>query len=549
MKTPFSIKLLRKLRPMFERMGVEYNLLERIIQIKLVMDDRKVSVLSQNQSKQSNGKKFLKYEDFMNLFIGFMLSMILASNILPIFYSMSMLLGTILLYTVFYLLADFSTVILDLRDKVIIGSTPIKGVTLNMAKIVHIAIYLGRIIFTMMIIPVAVTFISKGWLSALVLAVEAFLMAIFAVALTTIIYYVLISWCSGEQLKDIINWIQVVFIIVVISMQQLLPRVFQLINGEVTYEFHVWYYLIPPFWMAAPFEIVKNGVTHNGFIGLSICSIVIPFLLFILYVTKMAPYFETKLTKMNAGGSRKEAKIGIMKQLHESIGKILCKKSEEYYFYCFTRNMVSTERKYKLQAYPLIAMGVVFPFIFMMIMIDFTNGVSWIQQIKESRVYFYFYFTSLCLGQCLISAIRSENAKASWIYKMFPMTSTQFIYKGFLKAMFVKYMIPLMLYQSILMVAIWGALVIPYMLVININSFVLFMIYYKVVENQLPFTKGYSETGENNVGSTMIVCLMIFVIGGGHFAICSFAPYGNEIVGVVGLIAGILLYKTSLKNK
>ena len=126
----------------------------------------------------------------------------------------------------------------------------------------------------------------------------------------------LISWCSGEQLKDIINWIQVVFIIVVISMQQLLPRVFQLINGEVTYEFHVWYYLIPPFWMAAPFEIVKNGVTHNGFIGLSICSIVIPFLLFILYVTKMAPYFEKDLCrcdqiKMRSHGSRVRPKSSV----------------------------------------------------------------------------------------------------------------------------------------------------------------------------------------------------------------------------------------------
>lgn len=544
MRQPFSLKLLKLFKPMLCKMGVEYEQLERILSLKLLMDSRKTSIFTKKE-----GKSAFRYEYFINLFLGFVLMIILLEDAIPLFCGETIVLAAAFMYTIFYILADYSTVILDLRDKMIIGRTPVNERTINMAKIVHVIIYLSQMILSIMILPLGATLMAKGFIYFLILLCETIFLTIFSLSLTAMLYYVLVSKFSGEKLKDIINVVQIIFMIITILVQQLMPRIFQFTEGvSITYNFKWWYYLLPPFWMSAPFEIVENGMTNVGYVGLTICGILIPIVLFILYTTKMAPFFETKLAKMNSG----EGKVIRKKKdrnLGAQIGRWLCKDKEEYQFYNFIRQMLSTERKFKLQVYPSLAMAVIFPVIMALIMVDLDSPAGWLEAIRSEKLYFFAYFTCTCTAQCFITAQHSENSKAAWIYELIPIKSENIIYKGFLKAVAVKYLLPLTLYQSIFIILVWGISSVQDVIVITINSFVIFLLYFMGLGKHMPFSKSYNSEANGNVGMTFLMMFVTMIVGGVHYGLSKAFAYSNIIIGMIGVITFVIVYRMCFLNK
>lgn len=543
---PFSLKIVRKFKGVLTKFDIDYDQLERILALKLMMDRRRTSIFT--GKKRDKGKdRIFGYEQFLNLFIGCMLAMIIGLSSLPILYNMAVLFGTFLTYSILYMLSDFSTVILDVRDKKLIGVTPIKGVTLNMAKLIHITIYLSKIMLEIMIIPFVTTLMAKGFVYALVLFIESVMLMFFAIFMTTMIYYGLMCVYSGEKLKDILNYIQMVVVIVVVLMQQILPRLIEFTEHEITYSFKWWYYAVTPIWMAAPFELLEHGIVHKGYIVLSIIGIVVPILLFVLYLKKVSPYFENKLMKTNNSASKQ--KVHSSKgRTGDWIGKIICKSSEEYGYYKFVRQLMASERKFKFQMYPQIAMGVFFPIIFSVVMIDFDSSISWIEQIRSSKSYFYIYMMTILSTQCLIYSARSENYKAAWIYKLLPIHSSDVIYRGALKAVAVKFLLPAIVYEIIYVLLLGGISEWINALVIAINSWTLFMIYFRAMKKTLPFSIEYDGTSGSNSSRVMIATFLIFIIAGVHYGIAQISHEASVIFGVISFIIGAMLYLISFRG-
>ena len=141
--------LLDKFKAVFERFGVDYSIMRRILQVKLAMDERRVpTVMKDNSSKkksdQSNSiaKSLLFYGVLGIMLVPFVFS---KGNYL---FQMSFLFGILMFMMMTILISDFSSVLLDLKDKDIILSRPVNGKTLSMAKTLHITIYMFYITFS-----------------------------------------------------------------------------------------------------------------------------------------------------------------------------------------------------------------------------------------------------------------------------------------------------------------------------------------------------------------------------------------------------------------
>ena len=79
------------------------------------------------------------------------------------------------------------------------------------------------------------------------------LFLLFIIALTSLIYIFVLKLFSGEQLKSMINYIQIIFAIGIIIGYQIIIRAYGFIDLEATYLFEWWHLLLPPMWFCSTF--------------------------------------------------------------------------------------------------------------------------------------------------------------------------------------------------------------------------------------------------------------------------------------------------------
>lgn len=83
-------------------------------------------------------------------------------------FQMSFVFGILMFMLMTSLISDFSSVLLDIRDKNIIYSKPVDNKTLNTAKIIHIFIYMFLITISISGIALVMALIKQGLLFFLI---------------------------------------------------------------------------------------------------------------------------------------------------------------------------------------------------------------------------------------------------------------------------------------------------------------------------------------------------------------------------------------------
>lgn len=108
------LKVLDKLQWFFDRMGVNYSVMRKILQVKMIMDERRVpTIFNQNKKKDGTVKKesngFIKSLWVYLLMSLFLLPFIfLGGNYL---FQMSLIFGIIMFMVMTTMVSDFSTVL------------------------------------------------------------------------------------------------------------------------------------------------------------------------------------------------------------------------------------------------------------------------------------------------------------------------------------------------------------------------------------------------------------------------------------------------------
>ncbi|MPM06990.1 hypothetical protein SDC9_53294 [bioreactor metagenome] len=541
------LKILDKLRFFYEKSGVDYDILRLIINTKLTMDGRRKATVFNNERKKKKGESNEFYKSlilyaFIGIFFG--LTLIFRINMM---YQMSIYFAAIMFMILTVFISDFSYVILDVKDKSIIYTKGIDSKTINAAKITHVCIYIIYLTLSLVGFSFLLSF-KYGIAFFLIFLIEIILIDVFMIMITALLYLLVLKFFDGEKLKDMINYVQTILSIFMVIIYQILPRIFQFIDlDKIVYTYKSWHILVPPMWFAAPLSIIDGeGITVYKII-MSILSLIIPIISLIVYL-KLTPTFEKYLQKLNNNNEKSKEK----NKLILKISKLVCKDKIERAFFKFSVQIINSEREFKLKVYPNIALGIILPFIFMLV--GFRGGsISSIRNnLVNSSLYLSIYAFTLIIPNIVVMLKYSEKYSGAWIYEVAPIKDISSIYKGVIKGMFFKLVIPPYILISILFIIIYSEGVIKHLIIVFLSIILITILNFLISSKSYPFSEKFEGTNNGSSVGIAILSIVFILVALMLHILSNFFNIGIYIYGLVLLIIDVILWNTAFnipKNK
>ncbi|MDT8860544.1 hypothetical protein N0O92_09885 [Alkalihalobacillus sp. MEB130] len=532
-----SIKLLDMFRTVFVKMGVDYDIMRQILRVKLTMDQRRVpTIFTQSNSKKKEGNQFLKSLWLYALFGLILIPFILLGE--HYLFQMSIVFGIAMFIIMTSMISDFSSVLLDIRDKPILQTKPVDRKTISASKFVHVLIYLFFLTAAIMTIPLIVSLFVQGFLFFLLFLVEMIFLNLLIIVMTAMMYWVILRFFDGEKLMDLINYVQILLSLGTIIGYQLVIRSFEFLDLNIEITMSWWQFLLPPMWYAAPFEWLLNG---NGNVYILIHSglaFVIPVICMFLYI-KMLPSFERNLQKLS---NQKMSKKN--RNQTNVLEKWICRSKEERTFFRFAKVMMKQEREFKLKVYPSLGLAIILPFLL------FYNEFRYrtVEEITSGHLYLVIYVCLIVIPTIIMMLKFSGTYKGAWIYRVTPLQQMAPIYKGTLKAFLVKLFLPIFVIVSLVFGVIFSTSIIPHLVVVFLSSLIYTVICYLSLEKALPFSESF-RAGQQGEGLAIFV--MILLIGpfvGLHY-LSSLLPFGVYVYLVILFFVNYLMWNDRIFNR
>ncbi|ASS68651.1 MULTISPECIES: hypothetical protein [unclassified Paenibacillus] len=508
----FIMKLLDRFSGMFRRAGIDYPALRTIVRIKLTMDGRKPNGVLEaiGKSKKPSADKPEKSPFAVNwLYVLMSLAMI------PFLFLNDSLAGMTFVFTLLMffqgtaMIADFSSVMLDTRDRSILRTKPVDGRTLGMAKTVHIIVYLFLLTASLVALPLMAVFVFKGAAAGLVFLLEIMLVTGLDISLTAAVYYAVLRLWDGERLKDMINYIQIALAVGLMVGYQIMIRIFDFSALGAGFEPGGWWLLAPPVWFGAPFGLLQgNGGISYVFAA---CALLVPLLSVLLYVL-MLPQFEQQVQKLTQGGGAGKRRSAFRPL--ELIGDLLIRNPRERAFYRFACAMMGKEREFKLKVYPSVGFSMVVPFIFMASQLK--AGLDSLSVVWGLML----YGTGLAIPTLLTLLSFSSRHKAAWIYSTSPMEETGAVHRGAVLASLIKLFLPVFAVAAVVFLLLFGKAFVPDLIAVFLSLLLFAVVCYRILPRKLPFSEPFPAGSSSQNGLQVFLLIVILTAFGGiHFGI------------------------------
>jgi ABC-2 type transport system permease protein len=524
--TQFLIKLVSLFQKLYEANGVDFEQLIAIVRVKLLTDNRRqnAAVMQGNRQKKEPKNRFLGViiayifmGGFMTLYIGFMDSAMLAASVLHTI-AMVMLAMT--------LITDYSAILLDTTDSMILLPRPIDGRTLFAARLTHITLYLGQIVVAFSIIPCIVFSIKFGNLIGFTFFVSLIFNALFALFLTSIIYLLLMRFTSEERIKDILNYLQIVVAVFIFGFYQIMPRLFDIKDVQETHFEPAWWNpLVPPMWFGSMVDIAATFIFDGYHLILIASGLIVPIGGLWLMNHSFSSVFTQKLSGM---GMESKTEISVAdpsvfspnKDLSSWFAKWFTNNPVESGVFQLVWRQVTRDRKIRLRIYPQYAYILVMIVVILWRFLDNEEGLlGAIEEMKSTRWYlFLIYFGSTVLTATMTLVPYSDDYKAAWVYYAMPIEKPGNALIGSAKAQFFKLFMPFYLFLSILILSLWGLKTLDDIVFGLCNIILLALITALLMKPLLPF----SEQGNAQEQSGSFIRSMLSLIA---FSLFSFIHY------------------------
>ncbi len=542
--------------PLYLRMNVNISHLKAILTAKLTIDNRRPSAFDQMQ--RGKEKKELKKAT-----LNTMLSSLLVGGIVLLSFGISHDLTSRLTFYfsmfIFFLAAtlisDFTSVLIDVKDNMIIIPKPVNDATFVTYRLLHITIHISKVLLPMLL-PAIIFLSVKGLSMVLVPFVfMAFMATLFTIFLVNAIYILILKITTPEKFKSIISYIQIGFAVLIYGAYQFLPRLADapasnnLLMSQLKY-----IRLLPPFWFAETCESFRTFSFGNlQLLSLSL-SIIVPVLSMVIVVKYLAPSFTQKLSLINSSAA--EIKKSELDKSHsvkrqsswvEYLAGKLTSGAVELTGFLFTWKMMGRSREFKIRVYPTLGYFLV---IFLLMTLNGKSGsLSEITSLSGKGKIFLIlliYFSSLISITALAQLSGSEKYRASWIFNVSPLISPGPVITGALKSVIFSFVLPLFLLFLLSGIPAIGLRIVPHLLLGCINVVALCSLLAYFFLKKLPFTQPPSNTGSFTFINSMLTLVLSFVFGLIHLRF-----FDNPIVLIIACLVAIaiILFFFSLIRK
>jgi len=506
---------------LWKSLGADITQLRAILNVRLTLDDRNPVAIGRPQ-RQKKTRKFSTLINtivFLAMGVVYMLPLtVIADRIF------SLTLFFTLLFTVitFMLITDFSNVLFDARDKYILFPRPVNDRTLVLARMLHVFIYLFRIIVPMSLPGWIMLYHLDGWPSATLFILPLILLIFMVLFIVNSVYLLVLRLVKPEKFKDVMNYFQIVTSIFFFASVYILPRFFKhpdLASFDIFN--YPWIRYLPTYWLAVCWSWVGAPVLLAGTSFYSIFAVVLPLLCMYLVVKRLAPQFSRRIAGIdatdNAGYIMPGAKLVKPNKFYQKLAYALNANDDAKAGFMISWLQTSRSRSFRMRVLPSFAF---IPIYFFYLLTQNSNSVSdTLQHLPEtSRHLLLLYMTSFVMITALNYLTMSDQYKAAWVYYSTPVAIPGMVMTGAFKAILVKYFFPFFILVSLLVLYIWGVPAIWDVILafVNVTLFVSCMA--RISYRHLPFsTAEQMKQGGARILKSFISMFIPALLGFGHY--------------------------------
>jgi ABC-2 type transport system permease protein len=519
-------------------MGADYEQLKLVLQTKLTMDFRRgPSVIqSAGKSKQTFGRQLLMFM-VMGIFMAF--SFIRIHDVLLVY---TITFSVIMVMTAASLINEFTSVLFDQNDNMILLVRPVSNKTLLLSRFLHIQFYIMFIALALSAISLIITVFMFGLIAAFLFLLGVMLSTWISLLITSFFYLLLTKFVSADKFKDIITYVQIFLIILIMGGYQVLPRLVE-INTLVNYSMDIgfWAYSLPPVWLAALVQLSNPEYVKLSVVILSLLALLGSFIGGVLTVRFLSKGFGDVLTQSSETVKLKHQNNIKSLNRFTFFKKILCNSAFEEAGWKLVMSVTHRDRKFKQAVYPSFGLMIILGFA--MLRPDLNNFTEWFRNLPNTQNYFVFIFFGFFATTSLVQLQYTDTPEAAWVYKSLPVATPGHILSGAIKAMLAKYFVPMYILLLSTVLIIWGIKLLPIMLLgalLTITSTLISIIFQTPV---LPFSQPriMQQKGMNNIKVFLGLLFMGVVVGIVYFL--SLAPlWGLIVAAVISLLTNVLLF-------
>ncbi|MBO9660610.1 MAG: hypothetical protein J7527_17440, partial [Chitinophagaceae bacterium] len=534
--------------PVYDKMGVDRRALAAILNIKLTMDDRRVSGLQQSQRRRSD--KEISSATIVTMIVSAVLGLL---YLMAFYIGSNIVTGLTFYFFMFFfmlsatLISDFTSVLIDVRDTFIILPKPVNDRTVLLARLLHIFIHICKLVLPMALPGVIYIGMKYGVVSAIWMLPMVLLLTLLAIFFINAIYIIILRITTPQKFQNVISYFQIVFAIVIYASYQFLPQMMER-KGILEFDLNAysWSASLPMYWMAVAWESLTafSFTTKSAFFLAA--SVIVPSLCVWVVVKFLAPSFNNKLALINstADGPTAPAKR-IVKQkkpgLAEKLSTLLTRGNSETAGFLFAWRMSGRSRDFKLKVYPSIGYMLVLVVLMFVRSKDLSfemlaaNG-------KEFKILMVvsIYLMSLLLVTAISQMVYSEKYKAAWIFHVAPVEYPGEVILGAVKAIMLKFYIPIIILIAIPALIIGGWAAIPNLLLGLFNQLLIAGLLVYINFRNLPFSRKQNANlnGGSFIRNMGVMLISVFI------AMLHYAAY--DILVVVCIVAALSMIATWL---
>ncbi len=508
---------------LWRSLGADTVQLKAILGLKLTLDDRKPLAIGRQQTRKRKMKYGSLISSLVFLCMGaiYMLPLsIIEDRIFSLTFYFSMLLAII----TFMLITDFSSVLFDSRDKYILFPRPVSDRTIVLSRMLHIFIYLVRVVIPLALPGWVLLGFTDGWKSACLFLLPLLLLVFLVLFLVNGFYLLVLRLAKPEKFKDVINYFQVFTSVIFFASVYLLPRLFDRHNPH---DFNIlsypWIRFAPTYWLATCWSWIGFSVALKGTAVCSALAVVVPLACMYLLVRFLAPQFSRRIAGIDTvdSGGYNPLVNGVRRKapgrFYQKLAYAFNASDDARAGFMIAWLQTSRSRTFRMRVYPSFAF---IPIYFFYILTQNHQSLTDVfHQLPDRPVHlFLLYFSSFVMISASAYLAMSEQYKAAWVYYAAPVAVPGKIMIGAFKALWVKFFLPFFLALAVFVVYVWGPSAIWDVILALVNATVFVGAMARINLKHLPFSIiEQTKQGAGRVLKSMLSMAFISILGFGHY--------------------------------
>ena len=524
------IRLFSLLDPLFARLGIDPEHFKALLWVKLTQDQRRK--ISGMQNRTGSGRsRGLKVILVVHIFLGLFLGLFTTGVDSPLV-GLTLVNSVVMAMTGLMLMGDFSNVLMDTTDNIVLLPRPVSSRTLLATRIAHIVTYLGLLSLSLALGTLIIgTFtyhplFAPTYLLCLILSLMLVVFGVYS------LYFLLLKRLDIERFRDIVLYFQVAAAIFFFAGYQALPRIMDFSKlKSLSIQDAWWIYIMPPTWMAAPVDLLTGRIGLPQFVLLAL-AIVVPIACGIFVFKVLAPSFTRALSLMESD-YRKAGKKRENWLWSDLWASLFARGPVERSSFAMLWAISSRDRTYKMAVYPGIGiMLILLPVLFAGESLDGLRSSTF-------NLFFFLYVPGVIPYAALESMRYSVQHEAAWIYHAHPLERPGELFSAAFKVVMVRFFLPIYSCAGLAVVLIWGMALTPDVLFAGLAASVASLLIMRWSGLFFPFSQEREIQGLTQFLGFLVGGICILVCGGIHLGL---RGYQNGMFVAIPLILGLFLF-------